>query len=527
MKPPDFTAKLDEIRIFKTCPTCGYPVAPLPQNSESKQMFICGREQCSSITSEPLEMKFNDFMAEGVLSYSDGVNGKKRFNPGIFARELLNHAFFKTDRLTDQTYIYNFTKGIWEMNAEPYIKNLMAEKLKSALRERHYREVIFSVKANTYADITETPDKIALLNGILNLHTLKIETPTPGNFILCQIPVAYNPKVDCMVIKKVLLEIFGSFWLPTIQEYIGYCLFRAMPFHKLLLLIGEGSNGKSKFLELIIEFLGPQNCSTIPLQQLCEDKFSLAQLYGKMSNICADLSSSEIKKLGPLKLLTGDDYIYARNLYSKGFSFKSRAKMLFSANVAPQINEDTDAVYRRMIVIPCNNKFEGSNCDPNILAKITTPMELSGLLNWALEGLKRLLKQGFFTNDQTAAKIKANYIRQSNSAKAFVEEKLEFVNDRRQYIPKLYEEFILFCKSEHLPTMPQRTVIATLKKMIPGVERAQRGSGKSRIWVYTNLKFKNKSSPKGKTTSNKSSTSNRHRRHHISTLGGKKVESRS
>jgi putative DNA primase/helicase len=201
--------------------------------------------------------------------------------------------------------------------------------------------------------------------------------------------------------------------------------------------------------------------------------------------------------------------------------------MLFSANVAPQINEDTDAVYRRMIVIPCNNKFEGSNCDPNILAKITTPMELSGLLNWALEGLKRLLKQGFFTNDQTAAKIKANYIRQSNSAKAFVEEKLEFVNDRRQYIPKLYEEFILFCKSEHLPTMPQRTVIATLKKMIPGVERAQRGSGKSRIWVYTNLKFKNKSSPKGKTTSNKSSTSNRHRRHHISTLGGKKVESRS
>lgn len=517
--------KEEKCTVFKTCPTCGYPVTTLKKDEQGTQWYICGKEKCKTLTSKPQEMILNDYMPKGAFNYSYDIEGKKHFCPGIFAREAMNHVFFKTDELTDQTYIYNVAKGIWEANAEPFIKNLMAEKLKSALRKHQYREVIFNIKANSYENVAESQNKIALQNGILNLDTLKIEAPTPGNFILSQITPTYNLQADCPVIKKALLEILGSFWLPTIQEYIGYCLYRGMPFHKLLLLIGGGNNGKSKILALITEFLGPKNCSSIPLQQLCEDKFSLAQLYGKMSNICADLSSSEISKLGPLKLLTGDDYIYARNLYSKGFSFKNKAKMLFSANIAPQINENTDAVYRRLLVIPCNNKFEGKNCDPNILAKMTTPTELSGLLNWALEGLKRLLKKGHFTNDQSAEKIRTNYIRQSNPAKAFIEERIEYVNDCTQFIPKLYEEFIKFCKSERLATVPQRILTENLKRMIPESGRVQRGTKKARFWVHNNLRFKKQSSNDSKinkTINTKITETNRHQRHQTHSLGKKK-----
>lgn len=485
------SSKEEKPTVFKTCPTCGYPVATLRKDEKGIQWYICGKEKCKSITTNPLEMAFNDYMPEGAYSYTyEDKKGKKHFCPGIFAWDAMNYAFFKTDKLTDQTYIYNAAKGIWEASAEVFIKSLMAEKLKSALRERQYRDVLFNIKANSYEDVAESPNKIALQNGILNLDPLEIEAPTPGNFILSQISPFYNPLVDCPVIKKALLEIFGAFWLPTIQEFIGYCLYRGMPFHKLLLLIGEGSNGKSIVLKLVVVFLGLRNCSSIPLQQLCEDKFSTAQLYGKRANICADLSSSEINKLGPIKLLTGDDFIYAQNKYGKPFSFKTDAKMLFSANVAPQINEDTDAVYRRLLVVPCNNKFVGSNCDVNILAKMTTPAELSGLLNWAIEGLKRLLNQGHFTNDQSAAVIRANYIRQSNPSKAFIEERIEYVNDRTQFIPNLSEEFIKFCQSEQLPTTPQRIFTENLKQMIPEAERVQKGSKKARFWAHNHLRFR-------------------------------------
>ena len=480
------------LKTFKICPTCGYPVTTLRKDVEGKQWYICAKEKCKAVTAEPLAMKFNDYMAEGILSYSDGEEGCEKFNPGVFARELMAHAFFKTDKITDTTYIYNVAKGIYEANAEAFIKNMMAEKLKSELREHQYREVLFNVKANTLEDVSENIDKIALLNGILDLNSMEIEAPTAGNFILAQIPVIYDAKVDCPAIKKYLVEVFSKYWLPTIQEYIGYCLLRAMLFHKLLLLIGEGANGKSVFLRLVSAFLGSKNCANVPLQQLCYDKFSLAQLSSKLANICADLSSAEIEKLGPLKMLTGDDFCHARNLYSKGFSFLNIAKMLFSANRAPQIKEDTDAVFRRLIVIPCNNKFEGVKCDHNILAKITTPNELSGLLNFAIEGLKRLLQQGMFTNEQTTEEIRANYIRQSNSAKAFIEEKLEFADNVNTFIPRLYEKFIIFCKAERLATMTQRTFTENLKQIIPQAERKQRRIKKVLTWVYVNVEFKGK-----------------------------------
>ena len=476
--------------ILKICPKCGYPVNQTKKDASGKQWWICGRGTCNSETNEPTERIFNDYMIEGISSYSEGEEGREKFNPGLFARELMNHAFFKTDKNTDVTYIYNPKKGIWEDTAIPDIKTVMAETLKENLREHHYKNVIFNIKANTYENLNDDINKIAVKNGILNLKTLEMEEKTPGNFILAQIPVTYDPKADCPAITKFLLEVFGDNWIPTVQEYIGYCLYREMPFHKLIILIGDGSNGKSKFLSLIATFLGLNNCSSIPLQLLCEDKFTIAQLYGKMANICADLSSNEISKLGPVKLLTGDDRVYAQHKFGKGFDFTNKAKMLYSANKPPQIKEDTDAVFRRLIVIPCNAKFEGANCDPDILAKLTTPTELSGLLNIAIDALKRLLEQKGFTYDNGADAVRTNYLRQSDSAKAFIEEKLESINDPNTMIPDLHEQFVLWCNTEKLATVPKRTLTEKMQEYMPQTKQAQRRISGKQTWVWVNLRVK-------------------------------------
>src|SRR6202022_4257649 len=119
---------------------------------------------------------------------------------------------------------------------------------------------------------------------------------------------------------------------------------------KLILLHGEeGSNGKSIFLTSITAFLGRNNVSNVPLHKLESDKFAPAQLWGKLANICADLSDVKLETSGTLKAITGGDAIYAEFKYRDSFRFVPTAKLLFSANQLPRSKDVSNAFYDRFL----------------------------------------------------------------------------------------------------------------------------------------------------------------------------------
>lgn len=169
-----------------------------------------------------------------------------------------------------------------------------------------------------------------------------------------------------------------------------------MPFHKAIMMIGSGANGKSTVLRLLKSFLGETDCSAVSLQDLCKNRFAAAQLYHKLANICADLPSDGIENSGKFKTLTGDDFVNAEFKFQKAFCFENYAKLAFSANQIPKTQDDTIAYFRRWIIAAFNQVFLGKNCDPTIIKKLTTEKELSGLLNLTLEGLNRILLNGGF-----------------------------------------------------------------------------------------------------------------------------------
>lgn len=255
------------------------------------------------------------------------------------------------------------------------------------------------------------------------------------------------------------------------------------------MLFGSGENGKSTFLNLIHKFLGDENIANISLQALCYERFAKAGLYGKLANINADLPSTAIKSTGNFKEATGNDMIRADVKNKDPFKFRNFAKMVFACNQLPATSDNTDAFFRRWEIITFPYKFTDDKNDifkqkdVEVLKKISSEQNLSGLLNWALEGLKRFRKQGF-TSSKIMKDIKDEWILRTNMLQAFVNRYVE--EGMGYYVPKevFYEAYVEFCKEHDLEAEKSHVVSRNLKSVIPRVrdERPKIEGKQVRVW---------------------------------------------
>jgi len=104
-------------------------------------------------------------------------------------------------------------------------------------------------------------------------------------------------------------------------------------------------------------------------------------------------------------MLVGNDLIGAEVKFGKHFTFENHVKLVFSANKIPETEDDTDAFFRRWIIIVFPNQFTDDKnaehkADHSIIDKLTTPEELSGLLNKSLKSLHNLLETNRFHGDK-------------------------------------------------------------------------------------------------------------------------------
>lgn len=263
-------------------------------------------------------------------------------------------------------------------------------------------------------------------NGVLRLNTWAFEKHNSEHaelYPIRQIPIYYDPAADCLMIKKFISEIIHPSDVPLLQEWIGYCLIPDITMQKALMLVGTGANGKSVLLNLLTKFWGEKNISGESLQKLETDKFSVANLYGKLVNVYRDLSNTPLEKNDTFNTLTGNDHmIRGEKKYRDSFDFENTARLMFSANDLPQAKSNNFAYYRRWLIIEFPNQFTGSKDDKTLFEKISTKKELSGLLNWALEGLKRLLEKKCFSHCRSIEETEKLYKINCDPVAAFLEE---------------------------------------------------------------------------------------------------------
>ena len=295
---------------------------------------------------------------------------------------------------------------------------------------------------------------INLNNGILNTDTWKLEPHNPKHIFFTKIPVNYNPAADCPTTRKFLSEILQEEDITIILEVFGYALYREYKIKKAFIFVGEGNTGKTTLLELLAAFVGARNVSGVSLQRIATDKFAAAGLYNKHVNLYDDLSAKDVSDNGPFKMVTGGGTLSAEKKYKDQFKFTNYAKLIFACNTIPDVKDATDdAYFLRWIVITFTRIIEDGKKDTQLIYKMTTPEELSGLLNLSLKGLRRLLANQKFSHDKDTLETKAEMMRSASPIARFVGDCVE--ESAGEWVSKedMYHAYCAYVSKHKIPAM--------------------------------------------------------------------------
>jgi putative DNA primase/helicase len=415
---------------------------------------------------------------------------RSSFIPKRLADYIKSRYIFITTTGNEEIFVYK--DGVY-IPAESLIKGLCSNLLGNRATTHRINETLNNIKYTTFVDRNEfNKDKhlINLKNGIFNLEKMKLQPHSPTVIMTNQLPVVYNPNADCPKIKDFFYQIVCAEDVPLLQEIFGYCLWKDYHIQKAFMLIGDGANGKSTFLGLLKRFLGTENVSSVSLQDLINNRFASATLFGKIANVYADLPDLALHKTGVFKMLTGGDIVPAEKKFKDMFTFVNFAKLLFSTNKIPETRDSSVAFFRRWILINFPFKFEDENCDTHILDKLTTEEELSGLFNWSIEGLKRLLNNGHFSNNLTTEEIQITYERMSSSVAAFAKDCLEVESGGIISKAELYQKYIEYCQKNKLPEKASNIFARDLPQYISVEAQKRTINGVSSIPCWIGIKYK-------------------------------------
>jgi putative DNA primase/helicase len=213
-----------------------------------------------------------------------------------------------------------------------------------------------------------------------------------------------------------------------------------------MMLEGPGDTGKSTLLEVIAALLGPANVSHASLQSIAEDRFTVADLYGKLGNFCADLDAKSLQRTGTFKMIVGGDPMRAEHKFQQSFACRPFARLMFSANELPGTTDQSDAFYNRWLIVPMHNPIPHGEQSANIIRKLTTADELSGLLAYAVAALRRLVNRGRFEPSEAVTRALGEYRRKTDTATGFLEERCVFEPAATERRSTLYETYVQWCK---------------------------------------------------------------------------------
>lgn len=393
--------------------------------------------------------KRKEFAAEVeniCLAVPKDSNGEtKSYNPNHIASEVRSG----TEIICVEGEFYIYANGVFKK----MLKGELSFLVKSYTGDKYgtylLKEVTAALEADTFKraeDINQNINLLNVKNGMLDLETLKLKPYDPAYLSTVQIPCDYDPAATCPRWLTFLQEMFGDD--PTkvdiLQEFFGYCLTSLTNQEKAVLMVGEGANGKSKVLDVLQGVVGSDNTSVVPLEQFKNPHY-LAEFFGSMVNISYESNTKTQVYEATFKQLTSGETIPADRKYGHPFKFKNTAKLIFAFNNMPQVDDTTDAFYRRIIPIPCNVQIPEDKQNKNLSKELLE--ELPGILNWALYGLFRLREQKGFTESPESRAFLEGYRKDNNNVISFVDEACRLDPIEISTKEELYEAYGRFCKS--------------------------------------------------------------------------------
>lgn len=405
----------------------------------------------------------------------------------LIVKEFLDQNIIYTTRDDENTRCWIYREGIYVPQGKTFVKEFVRFVLGDIYTTQIFNQVMDKIEADTFIEEkilfeVRNPWLVCMNNGVYDLKNKNFMDYGPDYFFFNKIPVNYDIKAECPNIKKFFRSILDKDEeIMTIYELFGHCLLKDYKIEKMFLFTGSGRNGKGKTLELLKRFLGIENCQAISMQDLTNDPFIASELLHKLVNIGGDINNQKITDTAKLKTLRGRDNFSARRKGISPITFTNYAQLIFACNEVPPIDDDSDGFWSSWVYLEFNKKFrtqkeinnysvdERSNysiIDTEIIDKISTEDELSGLFNISVKALHNLLKNKMYSDKKTMEEVQKKWNRSSNSFLAFMEEKCDYGKEVNGYVPKeeLRKEYNFYCREHTLKPKSEKIIKDTLEK---------------------------------------------------------------
>lgn len=407
----------------------------------------------------------------------DRTNKKiKRFEPHEFVKYIgQQESFFKN---AEELYKWNGhvfervqhcdiadTAYRWLVNNESFIASDINARACVMALVRHVEPV------------PETDKRIiACKNAYLRIGSSGIEIlpPSKEHGIRHVLACEYQPElINTRYFDKFIMDTLPDTDVRNrVQEYVGSTLATGLSLGKMQLWIGSGANGKS-CLARVVKALH-SSIAALRLNDL--DGFSLAEAVDASLLYCDELPTFGLHEETLKALITGEPLRINRK-HRSAITTLITARIVAMGNVLPSIKDSSDGVWRRIEVVPFEQHVAPDKIDPFLADRIIAE-DLSGVLNWALEGLSRVMKRGFKLEPSIPAVMEAALLRnraESDSVYAWLLEEPVTISDKA-HTPKgiVYNEYQEWCKNGQVRALNIVQFWKAMRKAIPNLDADHR-----------------------------------------------------
>lgn len=384
-----------------------------------------------------------------------------------------------------QGYLRIYTDKHWQLVSKRKLESMIcAFALKSGVLEvkaKHFKYRIeywkqVEASCKTVEKNCSESTLINLKNGTLEINSdsLNLREHRKDDYLTYILPYDYDRNAKCPKFDSFIDQILPEKEKQNVlSEFFGSALDLNINHEKVLLNYGGGANGKSVLINIISAALGSQNVCNYPLSDLAStqsrSRFHLANhLINFSSEISGSLHNSAFKKLA------SGEPIDARELYGNTYNIYRYARLAFNCNALPFNKEQTEGFFRRWLIVPFTVYIPAKMQDKTLAAKIMSN-ELTGVLNWIIEGLQRLKSNGGFSECLSCTEELRTYRAESDCVARFMEANYLSTSEYTIPMKDIHSEYSKFCEDSSIVPVKYNGFWKRIEVL--GFDRARRNRG--------------------------------------------------
>lgn len=468
--------------IWSGCPTCDY---------------------YGKVTS-PIMIKSDNYISSSDFGYRERrVDKNGMVRPGKPAYMDLIRTFELEQpyvMMDDTGVIFTYDGRKWGPISDARVKAWAMGKVRPEPTVAEQNEFLGMLKAFHVTSLEEfysqSEGLVPFKNVVLNRRTGEVLTHSPEQGFFHTLGFDYDPRATAPRWDRFLLEIMdgNKDLVELLKEYGGYCISGDSSWlQKCLLMVGDGANGKSVFMEVLGAVAGKAAHSAIPMQNLESDTLRY-QLVNKLFNYSEETSMRALADSSIFKTLVTGGVMSVKQLYIQPYQLENRAKLILSANDMPTTSDKSHGLYRRLVIVKLRKQFNAGDEGHDPFLKEKLMLELPGIANGLMKAYERLKHTRMLSGQKEIAEEIDTYKSTSDTVQMFYENHIEITTpdeDTFERASEVYDTYRNMCEQTGFKPVHMMAFAHQLTRINPNFSewRDRRVLGGSRVRVINRIKL--------------------------------------